>query len=394
MSLFLSRFEILWLTLCQFHNEFTIEVSARVFSALWGELYLTLFYAPVVTNAISRLNVCQSSSQYWRFDNHRSVPKQCSVARETGWCALAPPAVPSCLHALGGGEEESCPLCHQRETRHGQVGWQTPSAWYAKVHFINAATFLVWVHLLCCTGKFNHKRQIQRNFASFYAHHLCDYGVFKNMSSFLNLLFFGWDVLQCCKKLLVSLLCSENTKFLHIPASSVCRFSVIKVILISSSCLVDNWTLSLFPWWCFTFLLKRLLQFSKEKKRFPFILMHWGEKSSGELEQSLVTYISTRKDAKEFSMIRKSAYNIKSCTCYHFGLLAIFVLICLLHSAAQSPGGSHHWLLIRRLPAGHGRGPAEAASRHLSAGVRQAGPETRVSHWTLPTFPSCSHQRK
>lgn len=67
---------------------------------------------------------------------------------------------------------------------------------------------------------------------------------------------------------------------------------------------------------------------------------------------------------------------------YHFGLLLIFVWICLLRCAAQSPGGSHHRLLLRRLPAGHGRGPAEAAGRHLSAGVRQAGAETRVSQWT------------
>lgn len=71
----------------------------------------------------------------------------------------------------------------------------------------------------------------------------------------------------------------------------------------------------------------------------------------------------------------------KSCMCYHFSPVLIFVLICLLHCAAQSSGGSHHRLLIRRLPAGHGGGPAEAASRHLSAGVRQAGPETRVSQW-------------
>lgn len=101
--------------------------------------------------------------------------------------------------------------------------------------------------------------------------------------------------------------------------------------------------------------------------------------------------MSTREDAKEFST---HARNTKRRARYHVGRFAIFVLICLLHSAAQSPGGSHHRLLIRRLPAGHGRGPAEAASRHLSAGVRQAGPETRVSHWTLPTFPSCSRQRK
>lgn len=197
------------------------------------------------------------------------------------------------------------------------------------------------------------------------------------------------------KKLLVSPLCSENAKFLHIPATSVSRFSVIKVILIFSSCLVDNWTLFLFPWWCFTFLLKRLLQFSKEKKEVSFHshALRW-KVSRWTRTKSSHLCIDSEKDAKEFSMIKKKiSHNIKSCTCYRFGLLAIFVLICLLHSAAQSLGGSHHRLLIRRLPAGHGRGPAEAASRHLSAGVRQAGPETRVSHWTRPTFPSCSRQK-
>lgn len=59
---------------------------------------------------------------------------------------------------------------------------------------------------------------------------------------------------------------------------------------------------------------------------------------------------------------------------------------------AQSPGGTHHRLFIWRLPAGHGRRPAETASRHLSAGVCQARQETGVSHSNLPM--QCSHQRQ
>lgn len=58
----------------------------------------------------------------------------------------------------------------------------------------------------------------------------------------------------------------------------------------------------------------------------------------------------------------------------------------------QSPGGTHHRLFIWRLPAGHGRRPAETASRHLSAGVCQARQETGVSHLNLPM--QCSHQRE
>ncbi len=30
-------------------------------------------------------------------------------------------AVPSCLHALRGGEKEPCSLCYQREACHGKV---------------------------------------------------------------------------------------------------------------------------------------------------------------------------------------------------------------------------------------------------------------------------------
>ncbi len=58
----------------------------------------------------------------------------------------------------------------------------------------------------------------------------------------------------------------------------------------------------------------------------------------------------------------------------------------------QSPGGTHHRLFIWRLPAGHGRRPAETASRHLSAGVCQARQEAGVSHLNLPM--QCSHQRE
>ena len=59
---------------------------------------------------------------------------------------------------------------------------------------------------------------------------------------------------------------------------------------------------------------------------------------------------------------------------------------------AQGSGGAHHRLLIWRLPVGHGRRPAETASRHLSAWVCQARQETGVSHWNLPM--QCTHQWK
>lgn len=77
---------------------------------------------------------------------------------------------------------------------------------------------------------------------------------------------------------------------------------------------------------------------------------------------------------------------------YSFGLvsreqslyrLAHTRMPCLVCSA-QGPGGTHHRLFIWRLPAGHGRRPTEAASRHLSAGVRQARQETGVSHSEAP----------
>lgn len=58
--------------------------------------------------------------------------------------------------------------------------------------------------------------------------------------------------------------------------------------------------------------------------------------------------------------------------------------------SAQSPGRTYHRLFIWRLPAGHGRRPAETASRHLSAGVCQARQETGVSHSNLPM--QCIHQ--
>lgn len=58
--------------------------------------------------------------------------------------------------------------------------------------------------------------------------------------------------------------------------------------------------------------------------------------------------------------------------------------------SAQCPGGTHHRLFIWRLPAGHGRRPAETASRHLSAGVCQARQETGVSHSNL--LMQCCHQ--
>ena len=58
--------------------------------------------------------------------------------------------------------------------------------------------------------------------------------------------------------------------------------------------------------------------------------------------------------------------------------------------SAQSPGCTHHRLFIWRLPAGHGRGPAQTASRHLSAGVCQARQETGVSHSNLPM--GCTHR--
>lgn len=82
-------------------------------------------------------------------------------------------------------------------------------------------------------------------------------------------------------------------------------------------------------WWRFASLFKRLLQFSREKKRFPLFLCTEVKNSSGELQQRLVTCIPTPEDAKQFNVIwkkKKHACNIKSCMCYHFGPL---VFICI-----------------------------------------------------------------
>lgn len=82
---FASRFEILWLTLCQLYNEFVIEVRL---SRRRASLSVPLSSPPI--SASPRMLFLLS-------------------------------AVPSRLHPLRGGEKEPRALRHQRAACHGQV---------------------------------------------------------------------------------------------------------------------------------------------------------------------------------------------------------------------------------------------------------------------------------